>query len=321
MRKGIAVAAGLVVLALAAVVTIRVVGGKGVPFLSADVCRASVDGRTVQLDPQQARYAGLITAISVERGMPARAATIALATAYQESKLYNLRCGDRDSVGLFQQRPSMGWGTRAELRDPVYAANAFYDVLERIPGYTELPVTEAAQAVQRSAFPDAYADHEADARVLASALTGNSPGAFSCRLSDSAEGTSLALRSSGLTGRADAVRRELVTMFPDNPLGGFEPGGVASGHMEGSAHYEGRAVDLFVRPISPANNTRGWAVAQYLVSQADRLHIKTVIFDARIWTAGTRSGSGWRDYTVPSSSRGDRAILEHRDHVHVDVYA
>ena len=108
-------------------------------------------------------------------------------------------------------------------------------------------------------------------------------------------------------------------LFPDQPLGGFEPGGVSTGHMEGSAHYEGRAVDVFVRPVNRVNKTRGWAIAQYLVSQADRLAIRTVIFDDRIWTSGLRSGSGWRDYDPPSRS-GDRAILEHRDHVHVDVY-
>jgi hypothetical protein len=321
MRRGLGVVAAVVALGLAVVVGVRVVTGHGVPFLAADVCRATVNGRTVTLDPQQARYAGLIAAVSVERGLPARAATIALATAYQESKLRNLKGGDRDSVGIFQQRPSMGWGTVAQLRDPVYATNAFYDALERVPGYTDLPVTEAAQAVQRSGFPDAYADHEADARVLASALTGNSPAAFSCRVDDAKEGGSLSLRSSGLTGRADAVRREVLAVFPGTPLGGFEPGGVADGHMKGSAHYDGRAIDLFVRPIDEANRQRGWAIAQYLVSQADRLHIKTVIFDARIWTAGARSGQGWRDYTVPASSSGDRAILEHRDHVHVDVYA
>jgi len=321
MKRGVAVVAALATVALAVVVVVRVVSGHGVPFLAADVCRAQVDGRTVSLDPQQARYAGLIAAISVERQLPARAATIALATAYQESKLRNLEGGDRDSVGLFQQRPSMGWGTVAQLRDPAYAANAFYDALVRVPGYTSLPVTEAAQAVQRSGFPDAYADHEADARVLASALTGNSPGAFSCRIDDAGEGGSLALRASGLTGRADLIRRDVLATFPDVPLGGFEPGGAQSGHMAGSAHYDGRALDIFVRPIDDANRTRGWAIAQYLVSQADRLHIKTVIFDAKIWTAGDRSGQGWRDYTVPASSSGDRAILEHRDHVHVDVYA
>ena len=89
--------------------------------------------------------------------------------------------------------------------------------------------------------------------------------------------------------------------------------------MDGSAHYEGRALDVFVRPISAANTKRGWAIAHYLVAQADRLSINTVIFDDRIWRAGSRSDDGWTDYDVPSSSRGDRAILEHRDHVHVDV--
>ena len=88
--------------------------------------------------------------------------------------------------------------------------------------------------------------------------------------------------------------------------------------MEGSAHYDGRAVDIFVRPISPDNKIRGWAIAQYLVAQADRLDIATVIFDARIWTAA-KSSDGWRDY-VPPDEPGDRAILEHRDHVHVDVF-
>ena len=102
-------------------------------------------------------------------------------------------------------------------------------------------------------------------------------------------------------------------------LGGFQPGGVGDGHMSGSTHYEGRAVDIFVRPISDANNLRGWAMAQYFVAQAQRLDVQTVIFDDRIWTA-RRSDQGWRDYDPPSRS-GDQAILEHRDHVHVDVFA
>ena len=76
---------------------------------------------------------------------------------------------------------------------------------------------------------------------------------------------------------------------------------------------------MFVRPVSAANRTRGWAIAHYLVSQADRLRIKTVIFDDRIWTCGARSDDGWRDYDPPERS-GDQAVLEHRDHVHVDVY-
>src|SRR4029079_9186098 len=217
-----------------------------VPFLAPDQCTAEVGDHAVVLEPSQARYAGLITAIAVQRGMPARAASIALAAAYQESNLRNLGGGDRDSAGLFQQRPSQGWGTLEEGRDPVYATNAFYDPLAEVDGYEQLEITVAAQEVQRSGFPDAYADHEADARTLASALSGNSPEGFSCRLGES-DAASASLKASGLTARADAARPRLAAPLPDQPLGGFAPGGVSTGHMEGSAHYEGRAIDLFVR--------------------------------------------------------------------------
>ena len=289
-----------------------------VPFVASDQCTATVDGHTVALDIEQAEHAGLITAIAVSRGLPARAASIALATAYQESDLRNLEGGDRDSLGLFQQRPSQGWGSPEEITDPTYATNAFYDALMNVDGYESMEITVAAQAVQRSGFPDAYADHEQDARTLASALTGNSPRAFSCRLGDEPDDTDTDLTGSGLTARAEDVRLTLTDLF-DQPLGGFAPDGVSTGHMEGSAHYEGRAIDLFVRPINRTNRVRGWAIAQYLVSQADRLGIRTVIFDDRIWTAGGSSDDGWRDYDPPERS-GDPAILEHRDHVHVDVY-
>src|SRR5688572_29560537 len=159
---------GVGVAALA--VTALVAGGVAVlwdqdlvPFAAPDVCTATVDGHTVSLDPEQAQHAGLITAIAVSRGLPARAASIALATAYQESDLRNLDGGDRDSLGLFQQRPSQGWGEPEEILDPTYATHAFYDALVRIDGYEAMEITVAAQAVQRSAFPDAYADHEQDA--------------------------------------------------------------------------------------------------------------------------------------------------------------
>jgi hypothetical protein len=288
-------------------------------FPPVELCEASADGRHVELDLEQSGNAALIAAISVRRGMPARAATIALAAAYQESDLRNLEYGDRDSVGLFQQRPSQGWGTRDEILDPEHAITAFYDALERVDGYRELPVTEAAQLVQRSGFPDAYADHEPDARVLASALTGNSRAAFWCTVDDDRDKQAAELDDSGLTGRAAAVRADLARTFGDLPLGGFAPGGVRDGHMAGSAHYEGRAIDVFVRPVNPDNKRRGWAIASYLVGQADRLDINTVIFDDRVWRAGRLSHEGWLDYEVPASAKGAQSILEHRDHVHVDV--
>ena len=244
----------------------------------------------MELAPEQAENAALISAIALRRGMPARAATIALATAYQESKLTNIDYGDRDSLGLFQQRPSQGWGTRRQVLEPEYAINAFYDALDRVDGYASMEITVAAQEVQRSAFPEAYADHEADARVLASALTGETWRAFHCTVSDSPAGATSDLDGTGLTPRAVGVRTDLEAAFGPQALGGFAPGGVRDGHREGSAHYEGRAIDVFVRPVSEANKDRGWAMAHYLVAQAARLHVQTVIFDGRIWRR--RSGPG-----------------------------
>jgi hypothetical protein len=317
------VAAGTVVGVVAVgVVAWRLTGGEVPGLLRADDCRATVQGQTVVLAPEQAENAALIAAISTQRGLPARAATIALATAYQESKLYNIDFGDRDSLGLFQQRPSQGWGTPKQLLDPVYATNAFYDALEGVDDYQQLEVTVAAQEVQRSAYPDAYADHEADARVLASALTGETWRAFHCTVTDSPEEASARLDDAGLTARAAAVRRDLESLFGPQSLGGFAPGGVDDGHMPGSAHYEGRAVDVFFRPVTEASKDRGWAMAQYLVAHAARLHVRTVIFDGRIWTSGWRSDDGWRAYTPDTSGRdaATAAVLEHRDHVHVDVF-
>jgi hypothetical protein len=279
-------------------------------------CTATVANHEVEISGEQAENATLIASIGIKRGLPARAVSIALATAFQESKLINIDYGDRDSLGLFQQRPSQGWGTAEEILDPVYAVNAFYDALEQVDGFEDMEITEAAQQVQHSAYPSAYADHEEDARALASALTGYSPATFSCDLDGGAPSSDEDLVDSGLTARAEAVRTDLLARYGDLDLGGFAPGGVSTGHMEGSAHYEGRAIDIFFRPVTDANKTRGWAVAHYLVGNAARLDIRTVIFDDRIWTAGR---DGWRDYDPPESE-GSREVLEHRDHVHVDVF-
>lgn len=260
------------------------------PIFQPDECSAKVSGRTVSLSPEQAENAALITAVSISRGMPAHAATIALATAYQESKLYNLESGDRDSAGLFQQRPSQGWGTRAQVMNPYYATNAFYDALERIDGYEDMRVTEAAQEVQRSGFPEAYAAHEADARVLASALTGYSAHALSCRLGDTPAKASRKLTDAGLTHRADVVRREVGSLFGDPSTR--------------AAADDGRSLD-----VAAADQVRGWAIAQYLVAMADRLSISSVAFDGRTWTSGENSGDGWRE-----GGAG-------RDHVHIEVFA
>src|SRR4051794_18001049 len=310
----------LVLLVLAGVGVAALSLRKGVgPLPDPEGCEARVGGVSVTLDTEQAQNASIIAGVAVRRGLPARAASIALATAFQESKLRNLDHGDRDSLGLFQQRPSQGWGTAAQIRRPSYSINKFYDELQKIHGYQTMRITEAAQKVQHSGFPEAYEDHAADGRALASALTGFSPARFSCVVHPASGDDVQQPGKDGLTARAVRVRRNLERAFGTLPLGGFAPGGVSTGHQPGSAHYEGRAVDVFVRPVSSDNRRRGWAIASYLVAHASRLDIDHVIFDKRIWSAA-RSESGWRSYD-PGTRPGDRAVLEHRDHVHVDVVA
>ncbi|RKN56153.1 NlpC/P60 family protein [Micromonospora costi] len=125
---------------------------------------------------EQVGNAAVIVTVGVQRGVPPRGWVIALATAMQESTLRNLPGGDRDSVGLFQQRPSQGWGTAAQLQDPRYAAGRFYAALTEVDGWQALAVTDAAQAVQRSAYPGVYAKWEDDAIALVRVLTGGTPG-------------------------------------------------------------------------------------------------------------------------------------------------
>jgi hypothetical protein len=192
----------------------------------------------------------------------------------------------------------------------------------------EKAATVAAGSVRRklslettsAALADLLGTTDEDARVVASALTGRAPHALSCQHGGAEEEEHDRLDRAGLTGRAAAVRADVQEAFGSQKLGGFAPGGVTTGHMPGSAHYEGRAVDVFFRPATGKQQVRGWAVAQYLVAHADRLAVDTVIFDGRIWTA-RRGIQGWRGYSPDTSGRSARvaAILEHRDHVHVDV--
>ncbi|MFE2270705.1 C40 family peptidase [Streptomyces lavendulae] len=119
---------------------------------------------------KQIPNAKVIVATGIQKRVPARGQVVALATALQESTLINLDHGDRDSLGLFQQRPSQGWGTREQIMDPVYSSTKFYDGLMEIKDWEQMPVTVAAQKVQASAFPDAYAKHEPLATALQQAI-------------------------------------------------------------------------------------------------------------------------------------------------------
>lgn len=250
--------------------TLALVGGgiyTAVSFLQrsetlvSEHCTAVVGSQTAELATDQAVNASLITAVAVQRGLPPRAASIALATAMQESKLRNIDHGDQagpDSRGLFQQRPSQGWGTEAQVMDPYYAANAFYNALVKVPDYESLEITDAAQRVQRSAYPDAYAQHEDMGRFFASGLTGQSPEAVHCTL-----------RSPDGPGDTAQVAAELSQAY--GPL---------------AATADGQTLTV------EANGAQAWSVAQWAVANAKGLAVTNVDVAGRSWNRA--GGDGWQ---------------------------
>ncbi|MFI1060509.1 C40 family peptidase [Streptomyces spororaveus] len=131
----------------------------------------------LELPDEQIPHAKTIVATGIALKIPERGQVVALATAIQESRLRNLTYGDRDSLGLFQQRPSQGWGTPEQIRDPVYASTQFYKGLMEVKGWQQMTITQAAQAVQRSGYPDAYAQWEPLSRALQQAIVKTLPNA------------------------------------------------------------------------------------------------------------------------------------------------
>lgn len=246
----------VVVLALVVVVG-RAVLERGRSLLPPS-CVVASGGVEVDLDPEQARHAALVGAVAVRRKLPVRAATIAMATAMQESKLRNLDHGDRDSLGLFQQRPSQGWGTAAQVSDPRYATETFYSHLVKVRDYRNRPLTEVAQAVQRSGFPDAYAKHEREAAVLAGAFMGRVPRAVTCTSGDDAPGAA--------PGTAGELAREVDDVF------GVRATVSSAGFTVGTDSTEGAA-----------------AIAAWAVAHAPDRRIAGVTSQGWTWTAGSRA--------------------------------
>lgn len=218
-----------------------------VPPPACTVVPTSAGEQTYTLSLQQAQNAAIIAAVGFEKGLPDHAVTVALAASLQESKLRDLPYGDRDSVGLFQQRPSQGWGTTTQLLDPLYAAAAFYDRLAQVPGWQTMAVTDAAQAVQHSAAPEAYAAWEGEARALAVALTGEDPAGLSCRFQH---------------------------------FGGAAP---AAGAL-GQALTSERGSDLIGTVVTAKT---GWATAAWVVAHAYNYHVGRVSFAGLTWQPGT----------------------------------
>ena len=219
-------------------------------------CTVQADGRVV-LGADQMANAATIAAIGAQRQMPEQAVVVALATAYQESHLKNLAHGDRDSLGLFQQRPSQGWGTAEQIQDPRYAANRFYAALKKVKGWEGMRVTEAAQRVQRSAYPEAYQKWADQSQVLTRALLGHATGAVACTV-----GPTPAMR-----GQAAAT-----ALIQGLTLDWGLPG-VAS------------PTDLTGLAVSASDSRNGWRYAHWLVSHADDHGVKRVRFGGLEWTA------------------------------------
>ncbi|KSW29603.1 hypothetical protein [Cellulomonas sp. B6] len=248
----------------------------------AERCVAHLDGTDWSLSPDQAQNAALVSSLAVRRGLPARAVTIGLATALQESRLENIDYGDRDSIGLFQQRPSQGWGTVEQIMDPVYSTTKFYEGLEKVPGYQDLPVTEAAQAVQRSGFPDAYAQHEVRSRAWASALTGWSPAALRCTLRPVGTPT-------GTGPVVDRVARD----WGDLP---------ATAQLADGPEGTPSRVDLDATALVPDDASRaGWTLAQWAVAVARDTGVEGVTVADRTWT---RSDPTWQPTDAPALPPG-----------------
>ncbi|MCF1645529.1 heavy metal transporter [Streptomyces indiaensis] len=295
----------MALLAVAGYVVVQyITGGSGGP--GCKVVSGKGDGASYEFTPEQAVNAATITAVGTARGLPERAVTIALATALQESALRNIRHGDRDSLGLFQQRPSQGWGTPKEIMDPTYSAGEFYEHLVKVPGYTRLPLTVAAQRVQRSGFPQAYAKHEPDAALLAAALTGQSAATLTC------EGRPAATRASG----PDGVRAALVRDFGRDVLepAGAEVSGAPTAAPTPSPSAAGgtggRTVTLPVTADTGATagrsaDRRGWQLAHWAVANASELHIARVTYAGREWVAGN-TASQWRDPAAKGTAGSER---------------
>ncbi|MFC1412756.1 hypothetical protein ACEZCY_27570 [Streptacidiphilus sp. N1-12] len=263
-------------------------------------CEVDTADGVVDLSVAQMGFAGTISAVAISRNLPERAVTISLATAMQESRLENLPAGDRDSIGLFQQRPSQGWGTPAQISDPVYSTNKFLDKLVKIPGYAQLPLTVAAQDVQHSGYPDAYAQHETDATTLAGALTGRLPAAMNCTVNGVGTATAGAVSSDGLQPGATAVAQALSKEFGRTvkPVAAAPaaPAGAASGSASASSSASAppQGLDLSV------STQHGWAVAQWAVAHCQQLHISAVSYGGKSWHSGRDSAKGWQ--TAPPSS-------------------
>jgi hypothetical protein len=277
-------AVGLVVLAGGVFFVVRALTGNLPNAFKTEGCSVTTSSGAVDLTTEQMANAATISAVGLRRALPDKAIVIALAAALQESKLHNLTAGDRDSVGLFQQRPSQGWGTEDQLKDPRYAAGKFYGALLKINDWQDMRVTQAAQMVQRSAYPDAYEKWADEATMLASAFTGSVPNSLTCTLVGAP------------TYRGAAAAQALQAGLA------LDWGKLRTSVAAGSLALVVAASDTQV----------GWQYAHWIVAHSSDNGVERVAFGGQEWSA--ESGS-WKevdatDATLGVSDTGARVVAE-----------
>jgi len=236
-------------------------------------CQAGTGLAAIPLATDQAGIAATIAGVAARHGLPRRAVTIAFAAALQESQLENLDYGDRDSVGVFQQRPSQGWGTTAEIEDPVYATTKFFAALVRVPGYAKMPVDQAAQDVQHSADGYAYEQWVGVATLLSGYFTGAPQAGVSCWYTPG--------------GRPDlaGALNQLTGTFGPQGKDGLVAG--ITTDRSGKKKQDGSVAVVHVQ------RDRAWTVASWLVAHAQQYGISQIRYAGYVWNAGDGS-MGWQ---------------------------
>lgn len=255
---------------LIAVVLAALLGVAGCGLSDDDSARCTLRGTAYTFDAEQTANAATIAAVGRQLAVPERGITVALATALQESGLRNLHYGDRDSQGLFQQRPSQGWGTPEQVTEPRYAATAFYTALVELRDWEQLRLTDAAQAVQRSAFPEAYQRWEGEAAALTAAL-GGQVAAVTC-----------AAAPTPAIGRDERRAAVLALVEADLSVPALRT-------TDTEVHW--------------AAADRGWILASWLVAHSERLGLVAVAHDGQRWTPG-------HPWIAESTARFDEVLVE-----------
>jgi hypothetical protein len=256
-------------------------------------CQAGSGNNAIPLDFGQAQDAATIADVATYDQLPQQALTIGYATAIQESKLENLSYGTSDSVGIFQQRPSEGWGTVQQLENPVYSAQAFFETgptaLVKVQGYQSMSVSQAAQAVQASADGSAYQQWADEAAMLANDFT-TTPHAVTCWYNPATP--------SGTQGAGPGASTVLNLSGATQKLAGTFGSPRADGIVTGATLASSGKSEIF-----NVASGGGWAVANWLVTNASSFGITQVSYGGYQWTASLTETS-WQPATTGSSDPG-----------------